>query len=69
LTDLKKERQRGVMNRNNAIKRMSDINMVTKNNLTTTIAPIEQEMVVARVFDAPRRLVFKAYIDPNLIPQ
>ena len=44
-----------------------EYNMITRDNLTT-IAPIEQEMVVARVFDAPRRLVFKAYIDPNLIP-
>lgn len=31
--------------------------------------PGRQEIVVTRVFDAPRELVFKAYTDPNAIPQ
>jgi uncharacterized protein YndB with AHSA1/START domain len=29
----------------------------------------KQEVVITRVFDAPRELVFKAYTDPKLIPQ
>jgi uncharacterized protein YndB with AHSA1/START domain len=29
----------------------------------------KQEVVITRVFDAPRALVFKAYTDRNLIPQ
>ena len=41
-------------------------NIITRND-PTTIAPIEQEMVVTRIFDAPCKLVFKTYIDPNLI--
>jgi uncharacterized protein YndB with AHSA1/START domain len=44
-------------------------NMITRNNLTTTIGPIEQKVVMTRFFDAPPELVFKTYIDPNLIPQ
>jgi len=31
--------------------------------------PGKQEIVMTRLFDAPRELVFKAYTDPNLIPQ
>lgn len=31
--------------------------------------PGKQEIVMTRVFDAPRELVFKAYTDPALIPQ
>jgi uncharacterized protein YndB with AHSA1/START domain len=31
--------------------------------------PRKQEVIITRVFDAPRNLVFKAYTDPNLIPQ
>ena len=41
--------------------------MITSNNLTTTTTAIEQEMIMARVFNAPPELVFKAYIDPNLV--
>ena len=44
-------------------------NMITRNNLTTTIGPLEQKVVMMRFFDAPPELVFKTYIDPNLIPQ
>jgi uncharacterized protein YndB with AHSA1/START domain len=29
----------------------------------------KQEIIITRVFDAPRTLVFKAYTDPGLIPQ
>ncbi len=31
--------------------------------------PGRQEVIITRVFDAPRELVFKTYTDPNLIPQ
>lgn len=31
--------------------------------------PSDKELVMTRVFDAPRELVFKAHIDPELIPQ
>jgi uncharacterized protein YndB with AHSA1/START domain len=41
--------------------------MITRNNLTTT--PTELEIVMTRVFDAPRELIFKTYTDPNLISQ
>jgi uncharacterized protein YndB with AHSA1/START domain len=40
---------------------------MTKLNLIAE--PGKQEIVMTRVFDAPRELVFKAYTDPNLIPQ
>jgi uncharacterized protein YndB with AHSA1/START domain len=33
------------------------------------IEPGKQEIVITRVFDAPRELVFKAYTDPTLLPQ
>lgn len=29
----------------------------------------KQEVIITRTFDAPRHLVFKAYTDPDLIPQ
>jgi uncharacterized protein YndB with AHSA1/START domain len=31
------------------------------------VVPGKQEVIVTRLFDAPRELVFKAYTDPNLI--
>lgn len=37
---------------------------------TTLIAePGKQEVIVTRVFEAPRELVFKLCTDPSLIPQ
>jgi uncharacterized protein YndB with AHSA1/START domain len=40
------------------------------NNLTGITAESgKQEFVITRVFDAPRELVFKAYTDPNRIPE
>src|SRR5579883_3392158 len=42
--------------------------MATKT--TRVIAePGKQEMLVTREFDAPRELVFKAFTDPELVPQ
>jgi uncharacterized protein YndB with AHSA1/START domain len=40
---------------------------MTKLNLIAE--PGKQEIVMTRVFDAPRELVFKAHTDPKLIPQ
>ncbi|MGA7732396.1 MAG: SRPBCC family protein [Chloroflexia bacterium] len=40
---------------------------MSKSNLIAE--PGKQEIVITRVFDAPRELVFKAFTDPNLIPQ
>jgi uncharacterized protein YndB with AHSA1/START domain len=39
-----------------------------KNTLTVTL-PSEREILMTRVFDAPRDLVFKAYTDPAIIAQ
>lgn len=44
--------------------------MAIKNNKTQIIAePGKQEMFLTREFDAPRELVFKAHIDPELYVQ
>jgi uncharacterized protein YndB with AHSA1/START domain len=37
--------------------------------ISTLTLPSEREIVMTRVFNAPRQLVFKAYTDPNLIPR
>ena len=42
---------------------------MTKNQTTITAEPGKQEIVITREFDAPRELVFKACMDPELIPQ
>ena len=41
--------------------------MTTKQYTLTT--PSDTEIVMTREFDAPRELVFRAYTDPELIPQ
>ena len=44
--------------------------MSVKSSSPSTLAmPSDREIVMTRVFDAPRELVFKAHTDPNLIPQ
>ncbi len=44
--------------------------MSAKNSSTSTLTmPSDREIVMTRVFDAPRQLVFKACTDPKLIPQ
>lgn len=40
----------------------------THNPLTLT-TPSDREIVMTRVFDAPRELVFQAHVDPKAIPQ
>jgi uncharacterized protein YndB with AHSA1/START domain len=43
--------------------------IVDKSNITTFSTPSDQEIVMTRIFDAPRELVFKAYTDPQAIEQ
>jgi uncharacterized protein YndB with AHSA1/START domain len=40
---------------------------MAKNQTTITAEPGKQEVIITRVFDAPRELVFKAYTDPKII--
>jgi uncharacterized protein YndB with AHSA1/START domain len=40
---------------------------MTRTNLTAE--PGKQEVVITRLFDAPRELMFKIYTDPKLVPQ
>ncbi len=40
-----------------------------KTSAMTMTLPSDKEIVITRVFDAPRALVFQAYIDPALIPR
>src|SRR6185295_13830618 len=40
----------------------------TSNAETTMTLRGDREIVITRVFDAPRALVFKAYTDPEAIP-
>ena len=39
------------------------------NRLQVTVPSQRPEVVMTREFDAPRELVFRAYIDPDLIPR
>ena len=41
----------------------------SRTKASTLTLPSDREIVMERVFDAPRELVFKAYTDPKLIPQ
>ena len=44
--------------------------MVAKSNSAYKVTlPSDREIVMTRVFDAPRELVFKAHVDPTLISQ
>jgi uncharacterized protein YndB with AHSA1/START domain len=43
--------------------------LVKKNQTTITAEPGRQELFITREFDAPRELVFKAHIDPELYVQ
>jgi uncharacterized protein YndB with AHSA1/START domain len=40
-----------------------------KNEADFRIEPGKQQMVITRMFDAPRELIFKTITDPSLIPQ
>jgi uncharacterized protein YndB with AHSA1/START domain len=43
--------------------------MSTKNKTTITAEPGKQELFITREFDAPRELVYKAHVDPDLFVQ
>jgi len=43
--------------------------MVTKNRTVVKAEPGKQEVLIIREFDAPRELVFKAFVDPELYAQ
>ena len=43
--------------------------MANKNKTTIIAEPGKQEMLITREFDAPRELVFQAFIDPELYVQ
>ncbi len=44
--------------------------MSAKSSSASTLTmPSDREITMTRIFNAPRELVFKAYTDPNLIPQ
>ena len=43
--------------------------MSSKNKTTITAEPGKQELFITREFDAPRELVYKAHIDPDLYVQ
>lgn len=44
--------------------------MVERDRSATTFSvKSDREIVMTRIFDAPRQLVFRAYTDPTLIPQ
>ena len=42
---------------------------MSKNNTSITVEPGKQELFITREFDAPRDLVYKAHIDPDLYVQ
>jgi uncharacterized protein YndB with AHSA1/START domain len=42
---------------------------MSKNKTTITVEPGKQELYITRDFDAPRELVYKAHIDPDLYVQ
>jgi uncharacterized protein YndB with AHSA1/START domain len=41
--------------------------MTARDNALTVTLPSHREIVMSRVFDAPRELVFRAYTDPQLV--
>jgi uncharacterized protein YndB with AHSA1/START domain len=43
--------------------------MTSNNQTTITAEPGKREIVITREFDAPRELVFKTVMDPELMPQ
>lgn len=43
--------------------------MSTKNKTTITAEPGRQELFITREFDAPRPLIFRAHVDPDLYVQ
>src|SRR5579875_73308 len=51
------------------VERRRERYMTQQRHTTIVAEPGKQEIVITREFDAPRELVFKAFTDPQLIPQ
>jgi len=49
--------------------KFADILVLLSGRTRITAEPGKQEIVIKRIYDAPRALVFRAYTDPALIPQ
>jgi uncharacterized protein YndB with AHSA1/START domain len=50
------------------LDKFADILVISSGRTRTIAEPGKQEIVIRRVYDAPRGLVFRAYTDPALIP-
>jgi uncharacterized protein YndB with AHSA1/START domain len=53
---------------NESFDKLADT-IVSSDRTKILAEPGKEEVIITREFDAPRNLVFKAYTDPNLIPQ
>jgi uncharacterized protein YndB with AHSA1/START domain len=53
---------------NESFDKLTD-SIVSSDRTKILAEPGKEEVIITREFDAPRDLVFKAYTDPNLIPQ
>ncbi len=51
------------------LDKFSDVLVIGSGRTRITAEPGKQEVVMKRIYDAPRALVFRAYTDPALIPQ
>lgn len=51
------------------LDKFADVLVISSGRTRITAEPGKQEIVIRRVYDAPGALVFRAYIDPALIPQ
>jgi uncharacterized protein YndB with AHSA1/START domain len=52
---------------NQSFDKLAEI-LSEKAGTSITAEPGKQEIIITRIYDAPRSLVFKAYTDPKLIP-
>jgi uncharacterized protein YndB with AHSA1/START domain len=58
------------MERRNAMAtQTNDPNVVTVGKTSLVAEPGKQEVIITRLFDAPREKLFRAYTDPTLIPK
>jgi uncharacterized protein YndB with AHSA1/START domain len=51
------------------LDKLADALVIMSGRTRITAEPGKQEIVIRRIYDAPRALVFRAYTDPKLIPQ
>jgi uncharacterized protein YndB with AHSA1/START domain len=56
---------RAIEGGNQTLGRLDEYVSQTPNTQSKTADPMEREVVIERVFDAPRELVFQAWIDPK----